>query len=407
MTETATAASQRPPLWRDVRVLRVIAQLAAIVGVVLIVLYIRGNLLSAVDAGRIPSVTDLSFLDQPTNFTPAYDEGFDARSPVSDMLIVGAKNTALSAMVGIAIATVLGTILGIFRLSSNWLVAKLSMLYVEFFRNIPPLLIIIFFGGAIFTSGPFPNLTPSSEPIQLSVPGSDSLWLILSKTRIGLPSLASDGNVGSFWVIAALGFLAAAAVWLWRTRVQINTGTPHRRVLWSSGLLLAVVAIAWLVLDEPYRWSFPQVSESGRKIEGGLQTNDGFVSLTIALGLYTASHIAEIIRGSILAVPKGQTEASEALALTPSQKYRHVVLPQALRIALPPTISQYLNLTKNTSLGLAVAYADLTLLTKSSIGNGRPAVQSLIVLMLFYLSFSLIISAVMNQVNKRLQLVGR
>jgi len=151
----------------------------------------------------------------------------------------------------------------------------------------------------------------------------------------------------------------------------------------------------------------PAVAESGRRIEGGFVLNSGYISVTVALGLYTASHIAEIIRGSILAVDKGQSEAANALALSGFQRYRFVVLPQAMRIAIPPVINQFLNLTKNTSLGTAVAYAEITALTQSSIGNGRPAVPSLLVLIGIYLTFSFTISIVLNQVNKRFQVVGR
>ena len=151
----------------------------------------------------------------------------------------------------------------------------------------------------------------------------------------------------------------------------------------------------------------PTVSENGRRIENGLVTNFGYISVTIALGLYTASHIAEITRGSILAVPRGQSEASNALALGGFQRYRFVILPQAMRIAIPPTINQFLNLTKNTSLGIAVAYAELTALTKSSIGNGRPAVQSLTILISLYLLFSIVTSIIMNIVNRRMQIEER
>jgi general L-amino acid transport system permease protein len=161
------------------------------------------------------------------------------------------------------------------------------------------------------------------------------------------------------------------------------------------------------VTGGPLNLSWPAVSESGRVIEGGFTTNAGYLSVTIALGLYTASHIAEIIRGSILAVPKGQSEASNALALSGFQRYRFVVLPQALRIAIPPTINQFLNLTKNTSLATAVGYPDITALIKTAIGNGKPAVQLLLVLMIIYLLFSFMWSILLNFVNRRFQLVGR
>jgi general L-amino acid transport system permease protein len=171
--------------------------------------------------------------------------------------------------------------------------------------------------------------------------------------------------------------------------------------------MLAFAGLGYLVLGGPFGVEWPSLSENRRLIVSGFAMNWGFMALTGALGLYTASHIAEIVRGSIQAVPKGQTEASSALALSAFQRYRFVVLPQALRIAVPPVINQYLNLVKNTSLGLAVAYAELTALTQTSIANGRPAVQSIVVMMAIYLAFSLTISLALNLVNRRLQLVTR
>ena len=149
------------------------------------------------------------------------------------------------------------------------------------------------------------------------------------------------------------------------------------------------------------------ISGNRRRIDGGFIANWGWMSVTFALGFYTASHLAEIIRGSILAVHQGQSEAGNALALTAFQRYRFVILPQAIRIALPPTINQYLNLIKNTSLGTAVGYAEITALTKTSVGNGRPAFQSFIIVMAVYLVFSLSISLVLNVVNRRLQVADR
>jgi general L-amino acid transport system permease protein len=178
-------------------------------------------------------------------------------------------------------------------------------------------------------------------------------------------------------------------------------------VAWFLGILIACVVISYLALGGPVSMSWPAQSENRRLIVGGFALNWGFMSVTAALGLYTASHVAEIIRGSILAVPKGQNEASTALALSGMQRYRFVVLPQALRIAIPPIINQCLNLVKNTSLGSAVAYAEITALTQTSIGNGRPALQSLMVMMAVYLMFSLTISMLLNFVNRRFQLVTR
>jgi general L-amino acid transport system permease protein len=217
----------------------------------------------------------------------------------------------------------------------------------------------------------------------------------------------NDDNVGVFWLMMLLALISAIVVWRWRTRVNIETGLPHHRVLFSLGAFMGIGLIAYLLLGRPLRMSWPRVSESGRLIEGGLPTNDAYVALTLALALYTASHIAEIIRGSILAVPKGQNEAANALALNSFQRYRFVVLPQALRIAIPPIINQFLNLTKNTSLAVAVAYPDVTQVVRTAIGNGQPATQMILALMLIYLTFSLLTSLVLNIVNRRFQLAGR
>ena len=398
-------ASTPPGILRDVRVFQVAGQVVAVVVVWTFVRWLVGNLFDNLDEANFRR--DFDFLDGPTNFQIPFDDGFDDRSSVRSMYVVGIKNTFLAASVGIVLATILGTLIGIARLSSNWLVARLATIYVEFLRNIPPLVVIIFFGAAIFTFGPFPVLSGTSDPWSYTFPGSDETFLIVSKTVWGIPSLARDGKAIAFWILVLASLAVAVAVWWWRTRVNVRTGTPHHRVVWSVGVFSALVVVAFWLTSTPYRVSWATVSENGRRIDGGFVMNFGWISVTIALALYTASHIAEIIRGSILAVSKGQTEASNALSLSGFQRYRYVVLPQAARIAIPPTINQYLNLTKNTSLGVAVAYADITAITQTSIGNGRPAVQSLVLLMLIYLTFSLTISFVMNRLNRRVQLVGR
>lgn len=378
----------------------------AVVGVGGLLYWLINNLITNLDDSGIP--IDFGVFDQPTNFSIRDDPGFNDRSPLfPNLLWVGIKNTAVSAGFGIVLAIVLGTLVGIGRLSSNWLVSKLSQLYVEGFRNIPPLVLIAFFGFAVFTFGPFPPFNPSSLPTQLKLPGSDSNLMILSNDRWGVPSIATTGSTGLFWILMLVVLVAAIAVWRWRTQVNLDTGEPHRRVLYTLGALLGLGLIAFVVTGTPYRMSWPAVSESGRLIEGGFATNAGWMSLTVALGLYTASHVAEIVRGSIQAVAKGQSEASNALALSGFQRYRFVILPQALRIAIPPMINQFLNLTKNTSLGVVVAYPESTSLIRTAIGNGKPAVPLLAVLMLIYLGFSFFWSIMLNIVNRRFQLVGR
>lgn len=405
MTETISVSKPtRPPFWRDVRVLRIIAQVVALIAVVVTVRFLLNNLVNNLNDVGIS--TKFDFLDSPARFT-VKDSNFDPDSSIRALIWKGVQNTAASAFIGIVLALILGVLVGVGRLSTNWVVRKLSTLYVETLRNIPPLVIIVFIGFAIFTFGPFSPFTPASPPGEIKFPGTDATLVMYSNQRLGFPSIASRDNSGLFWVLLLAAAVVAAGVWAWRTRVNIATGEPHRRVLYSFVTFVALGAIAFAALGGPVTGSFPTVSESGRLIEGGLDTNNAYVSLTFALALYTGSHIAEIVRGSILAVPKGQNEAANALALNGFQRYRYVVLPQAARIAVPPTINQFLNLTKNTSLAAAVAYPDLTQVVRTAIGNDQPSPQMILILMAVYLSFSLFISLILNIVNRRFQLAGR
>jgi len=388
--------------YRNVRFLRVAGQLVAVAVVVALLFYLFNNLVTNLNRKNIG--TDFGFLTRPTQFQIPFDDGFNPRSSVWQMVLVGVKNTFLAGLVGIVIASVIGLIVGISRLSTNFLASRAATIYVETFRNIPPLVIIIFFGFAVFTFGPFPVL---SEADQFSLPGTENSFLILSNTRWGIPGLASGSGVAIFLGGVVLALVGAVLVGWYRTRLSQRTGVHDHRMGWGLAVFFIVLIGAYFIAGDPFSVSWPELSENGRRIDNGFVLNFGFISVAVALGLYTASHIAEIIRGSILAVPKGQSEAANAIALSSFQRYRYVVLPQATKIALPPTINQYLNLVKNTSLGVAVAYAEITALTKTSIGNGRPAPQSIAILMGVYLLFSLTISFVLNLYNRRAQLVER
>lgn len=384
------------------RVLRVVGQVVAVVVVFFLLRWLFLNLVD--NSRRVGFSLDFGFLTRPTQFQIPNHDQFDPRSPVWQMVMVGIKNTFLASIFGIALAGALGLIIGISRLSQNWLTSKLASAYVEFFRNIPPLVIIVFFAFAVFLYGPLPNLR---ESIEIRLPGADHNLFTFSLEQWGLPSVAAGGNLALYGALAAGAIALAALVWRWRTRVNEETGEPHHRVLWSLGVITTLLLIGYFVLGEPFRITWPTLSENRRRLIDGFAMNAPFISVAGALGLYTASHVAEITRGSILAVSKGQTEAANALALNGFQRYRFVVLPQAMRIALPPLINQSLNLVKNTSLAAAVGYSEITNLTQSSIGNGRPAVPSIVILMGVYLSFSLIISLILNIVNRRMQLVAR
>jgi general L-amino acid transport system permease protein len=268
---------------------------------------------------------------------------------------------------------------------------RAAALYVELFRNVPVLLIIVFLYLAVFL-----RLPPIGRAIE---------WVdvfVLSNRGLVVPSLRATGSTGPFLVVVALALAAAAAAWIWRTRRFDATGEPHHRVLWAFGVLLVVVALGFLATGRPYGLSLPERGDLG--VANGFRMAPEYAALLFGLVLYTASHIAEIVRGSILAVSRGQAEAADALGLSSFQRLRLVVLPQAFRIMIPPLANQYLNLLKNSSLGIAISVYEVTKVTRVSIAQGAPAPQSIGILMLVYLVFSLAIALVTNLVNRRLAL---
>ena len=383
-------ATTRPPPWRDVRILRLAFQLGAVVAVGAFLAYLYDNLTANQRALGIE--TSFDFLDQQAGFRIAYSD-FSPTGTVLEAMLVGLRNTITVALLGIVLTLILGTLVGIARLSSNWLVRRAAGTYVEAVRNVPPLLVIVFVNSALLAT-----LPPIDDPERVA-------GLLLTVREIGV---TVPVNGGGLWIyVGLLGAALAGAVALarWRASVEERTGRPARPWLWGGGLVATVAVGAWLVLDAPVVLSRPEVVN--RSIEGGVALGLPFVAVLVGLVLYTATHVAEIVRGSILAVPKGQSEAATAVGLSGMQRLRYVVLPQAFRIAVPPTINQFLNLTKNTSLGVAVAYGEAMYVTRTVIGNGNPAIQSILVVMAMYLVVSLAISLVANIASRRLRLVER
>jgi general L-amino acid transport system permease protein len=266
--------------------------------------------------------------------------------------------------------------------------------YVEIFRNVPPLLVIIFVNSLALAT--LPPIQEADEYGGL---------LVVSVAEIGIVAPRADGSGWAYAALLLLAAVAAVVVGRWRARVEERTGAPARRWLWSGGLAAVAVVGGYVALSAPVVLSRPEVE--GLSITGGARMGLPFVATLVGLVLYTSSHVAEIVRGSILAVPKGQTEAAGAIGLSSGQRLRHVVLPQAFRIATPPIINQCLNLTKNTSLGVAVAFAELMGVTTTVIGNGQPAIPAILVAMGLYLVVSLVVSLFANVANHRLRLVER
>jgi general L-amino acid transport system permease protein len=381
----ATAAHTRPPLWRDIRVLRVAGQ---VVFVILLVLVAREVFLNLEFGVRRQGI-DLSFdfLKQRAGF--GIKEGIDYSSSESFLKAfwVGVVNTMAVASVGIVLATVLGLVIGVARLSTNWLVRRLAQAYVEVIRNVPVLVQIIFWYVAVVLALPV-------------IGGGLSLWDVafLSNRGTAVPWVRAGSGAGTFGLFLLAGLVGAAAAWRWRTRVNERTGAPPRRFATAAGVFVAVAVVGFLVTGAPLSIDVPVAERFG--YEGGIQVSPEYTALLLGLVIYTAAFIAEIIRGSIQAVSKGQKEAAEALGLSPAQQLRLVVLPQALRIAIPPLNSQYLNLTKNSSLAVAIGYPEIISVSSTIINQAGRATQMLLLVMATYLTLSLIISALMNGVNR-------
>ena len=380
--------TSRVPLWRNVNVLKWVAQLVVVGIVVAIVIWLYGNYTENASQQNIP--TNFDFLDNPAAFQIT-GNSLSQSAPVRDALVEGLLNTLRIAVVGIIAATVLGTLIGIGRLSSNWIVKKLATVYVEAVRNIP-LALFLTASVLVVVLGVFPQITDAWDLAGLAI-----------ISNRGVAVAWYNGSGAGLLLILALAILAWYATAKWRSRVADRTGALPRSGLWGFGAFVLVIAVGWIVFG--YSTTLPSVE--GRATAGGIRIDPSFFALFLALTIYTASHIAEIVRGSIQAVPRGQGEAADAVALSGFQRMWYIILPQAMRIGIPPIGNQYLNLIKNSSLGAAIGYYDLTLVAQTTVGNGSPAVPVFFLTMTVYICISLVVSALVNVANRRMMLVER
>jgi general L-amino acid transport system permease protein len=391
MAETIAAAPPRPSLWRNVRFRRVLGQVLFAVVVVVVLRELFLNLEFSV-AQRAQSLS-FGFLNSQAGFAIGEGIEYSTTDPVSRAFVVGLVNTLRVSALGIVLATVLGLFIGIARLSPNWLVRKISQLYVDVVRNTPVLIQIVFWWSAVFLAIP---------TIQNSLSLFDVAYLSNRGAVIPWFRLEAGASTWRWLLLAAL--VAAVVVWQWRTRLNERTGRAHHRVLWSAGVFLAIAAGGFVVSGTPMAANVPEVLE--RSYRGGVRFSPEFAALLVGLVIYTAAFIAEIIRGSIQAVAKGQREAAEALGLSRFQQLRFVILPQALRIAIPAINSQYLNLMKNSSLALAIGFPELAQISSSVINHRGNEPQVLLLMMGTYLAISLTISLVMNVLNRSVTMKG-
>jgi general L-amino acid transport system permease protein len=392
---TGRDRTDRPPAYRDVKVLALGAQVLAVASIHTFFAFLWQNFRDRTD--DIGLKLGFDFLDQPGGITIA-DNPLSANDQVRDAIQAGLENTIRIIILGIPLALVVGTLVGIARLSSNWLLEKIATLYVEIFRNIP-VLVVILIAWSVYLNALPSSFEGSRKPL--------GEWFIFNNSRFSFPSVKGLDNWEAYRVIVLVAIVAAIAVWLWRTRLFNATGTPHRRSLWSVGAFVGIGLIGYIALGGPFELSKPMVDEAGRVYTDGVRMQMPFAAIFTGLVVYTGTHISEIVRGSILAVHKGQDEAANALALSGIQRYRFVILPQALRIAFPPLINQFLNFSKNSSLAIAIGFAEVTAVVNNLFGQSQPAPQLILILMLSYLVISLFLSLIGNLINRRLQLVGR
>jgi general L-amino acid transport system permease protein len=344
---------------------------------------------------RLHIASGFSFLKNRAGFDiPVRPIAYTSDSTYGDAIIVGLINTLIVAGAGIITATIIGFVVGIGRLSRNWLIRKICTVYVEVFRNIPPLLVIFFWYSGVLAVLPAPrdsfNLPFGSFLNQRGFYFPRAIW-----------------GEGSWLIFVALLVGIAMAWFVARTARQRQMATGQQfPVLWTSlALIVGLPLLAYALSGFPLSFDFPK--QSTFNLTGGFQIGPEFLSLYLALSFYTASFIAEIVRAGILGVSKGQTEAAGALGLRPGSILRLVVVPQAMRIVIPPLTSQYLNLTKNSSLAIAIGYPDLTAIAGTVLNQTGQAVEGVLIMMVVYLIISLVTSAVMNVVNARMALVER
>ena len=380
--------------WNDARARALFLQALFLLAVLLFALSVLDNTLNNLAQRGIS--TGFGFLSSEAGFgilqtLIEYSES----STFGRTFLVGLLNTLLVSFLGVAFATLLGFVIGVARLSGNWLVSRLAATYIEIFRNIPLLLQIFFWYFAVLQALPTPRQSLSVGEI-----------LFLNLRGLYLPRPVAEPG---FWVVlAALGvallFCLALARWARQRRERQGRDFPVVRL--SLAVVLLLPLGTYFVAGMPLAWELPTLQ--GFNFRGGISLIPELTALLIALSIYTAAFIAEIVRSGILAIPRGQTEAAQALGLSKGQVLRLVVIPQALRVIIPPLTNQYLNLIKNSSLATAIGYPDLvSVFAGTTLNQTGQAVEVIAMTMAVYLLNSLSVSLFMNWYNKKMALVER
>ena len=396
-----SVAAERQPvfrldmLWRDERYRSAFIQAITLILLMLGVGWLVNN--AVVNLSAVGKDFDFRFLWQSAN----YDINqtlipYDNQDTHARAALVGILNTLLVAALGCLTATILGIIFGVLRLSKNWIVAKIALIYVEMFRNVPVLLWIL------LTMTIVNEIAPSPRALREVETGA----VVVTNRGIYIPAPILEAGAN---IVIAVFLLSVAALFLvrsWARKRQMETGEQLPMFWIGLAILIVPTALVYFVLGMPISLEYPELK--GFNFRGGINIRDSLIALWLALSVYTGAFIAEIVRAGILSVSRGQTEAAFALGLPPGRTMNLIILPQALRVIIPPLISQFLNLTKNSSLAIAIGYLDVTgTLGGITLNQTGREMECILLLMAVYLFISLVISAVMNFYNSRVRLVER
>jgi general L-amino acid transport system permease protein len=311
------------------------------------------------------------------------------------VFLIGLLNTLLVTFIGVILATLLGFIVGVARLSNNWIINKLATVYVEVFRNIPPLLQILFWYFAVFLTLPGPRAAHGFL-------GS----FFVSSRGLNMPAAIATDAAWPFVISVVLAIVAIVLMARWANKRFEATGVPFHKFWAGLALFIVIPALCALIFGAPVHWQLPELK--GFNFVGGWVLIPELLALTLALTVYTAAFIAEIVRSGIKSVSHGQTEAARSLGLRPGPTLRKVIIPQALRVIIPPLTSQYLNLAKNSSLAAGIGYPEMVSLFAGTVLNQTgQAIEVIAITMSVYLAISISISLLMNWYNKRIALIER
>jgi general L-amino acid transport system permease protein len=386
-------ASEKVPFWLDPKKRAIFFQFITLCMVGLLAYYLIHNTLHNLKKQNI--ATGFGFLHKTSSFEIGESLiRYSAANSYGRALIVGALNTLYVSSIGVIITVILGTIIGVARLSTNWLISKLAAIYIEVFQDIPVLLQLFFWYSLFYTTlptprqalHPLPGVFLCNRGVEFAVPKADPAYVYMA--------IAFLVGCGIVYLIRR-----------WAKKRQEQTGQlfPIFRV--SAVILLGLPLATWWLAGAPTAISTPKLV--GFNFTGGKSFSPEFIALLLGLVLYTSAFVAEVVRAGIQSVSKGQTEAAMALGLKPGMVLNLVILPQALRVIIPPLTSQMLNLTKNSTLAVAIGYPDFVSVADTTINQTGQAIEGVALIMVLYLIFSLVTSAIMNWYNKRAALVER